>query len=315
MRTLLFLAPQPNAGKTAVSAGLSLHLAYQGRRVLALRIGDPADPAAAADAHTLATLPFAHGRGGRPLSLDEAAALAADPARPVEILFLEVDPGPLAEQATEQFDARVVLVGRGEAALDALAATAQALGPRPLAVVLTAVPHRRVSAARAAAAAAGLPVLAVLPEDRVLYAPSVGEIIDSLDAEVILGDPDPSQTIEHILINPVTTDPGQPYYARLRNKAVITRSDKTDLQLAALQTQTDMLILTGGLPPSPYTIDRAAGEEVPLLLTRADTRQAVFLLEDVYARSRFTGATKLARMSELLKACIDQEALTQLLEQ
>src|SRR5581483_7688946 len=109
------------------------------------------------------------------------------------------------------------------------------------------------------------------------------------DGEIILGEPDLDQTIEHILINPVTVDPGQPYYARLRNKAVITRSDKTDLQLAALQTQTDMLILTGGLPPSPYTIDRAAGEEVPLVLTRADTRGAVQLLEDVFTESRFAG--------------------------
>jgi BioD-like phosphotransacetylase family protein len=231
----------------------------------------------------------------------------------VELLFLEAEAGPAAEEAAARFDARLVLGGRGDASLDPLAAAAAALGPRLRGAALTAIPQRRLRAARESAAAAGLPVLAVLPEDRALYAPSAGDIIASLDAEVILGDPDTDQTIEHILINPVTVDPGQPYYARLRNKAVITRSDKTDLQLAALQTQTDMLILTGGLPPSPYTIDRAAGEEVPLLLTRADTRRAVQLLEDVYARSRFTVGLKLERMAELLRTHGDAAVMGELL--
>jgi BioD-like phosphotransacetylase family protein len=83
---------------------------------------------------------------------------------------------------------------------------------------------------------------------------------------------------------------------------VITRSDKTDLQLAALHTQTDVLILTGGYPPSPYTIDRAAGEEVPILLTRADTPRSVALLSDAFGGSRFNGERKLERLGELLAA-------------
>jgi hypothetical protein len=315
MITLLFLSPKPGAGKSGVLAAMAVQLAYQGRRVLALRLGEDADPAAAEDARTFAALPFARGRGGHPVTVEQAAALSADPARPVEVLFLEAGAGPGAQQAAEPFDARVVLVARGDpaAAIDALTHAAGALGPRLRGVVLTAVPQRRLTAAREAATAAGLPLLAALPEDRTLFAPSVGDIIERLDAEVILGEPDTDQTIEHLLINPVTVDPGQPYYARLRNKAVITRSDKTDLQLAALQTQTDMLILTGGMPPSPYTIDRAAGEEVPLLLTRADTRQAVGLLEDAFSGSRFAGDTKLARMGELLKTCGDTGAIAGLL--
>lgn len=312
MNTVLFLAPAPAAGKTGVLAALAIAQAYQGRRVLALRLGDPADSAAAADAHVLVHLPFARGRGGQPVSIDEAARIAGDPARPVETLLLEADAGALAQQATEHFNARVVLVGRGANALDDLQDAASALGDRLAGVVLTAVPQRRLTAVRGAATEAGLPVLAALPEDRALYAPSLGDIVERLDGEIILGEPDLDQTIEHILINPVTVDPGQPYYARLRNKAVITRSDKTDLQLAALQTQTDMLILTGGLTPSPYTIDRAAGEEVPLVLTRADTRGAVHLLEDVFTISRFAGELKLERMDALLKTHGDADAIAAL---
>jgi hypothetical protein len=315
MITLLFLSPAPKAGKTGLAAALALRLAYQGRRVLALRLGDPSHAAAAHDARLFAGLPFARGRGGAPVTPEEALRLASESARPVEVLFLEADPGPVAQAAAEQADARVVLVLRGAPGpqMELARAAAETLGGRLRAVVATAVPERQVGVAREALVAAGLPVLAVLPEDRTLYAPTVADLIEALEAEVILGEPDLDQAIEHILVNPVSADPGQPYYARRRHKAVITRSDKTDLQLAALQTQTDLLILTGGVPPSPYTIDRAAGEEVPLLLTRVGTREAVSRLEDVYARSRFAGEAKLERMRALLEAEADQNVVAALL--
>ncbi len=303
MNTVLFVSPEPAAGKTGALAAIALRLAYDGRRVLALRLGDRSDPAAAADARTFAELPFARGRGGQPVTVAEARQIAGDGARPVELLFLEADPGADARQASEELDAAVVLVIRGNPAAspDALHQAAAALGARLRGVVLTAVPARQIAAARAALDTAGVPVIAVMPEDRTLYSPTVGDIIERLDAEVILGEPDETQAVEYILVNPVTVDAGQPYFARRGRKAVIARSDKTDLQLAALHSQTDLLILTGGLPPSPYTIDRAAGEEVPLLLTRATTPEAVNLLEDVFTGSRFAGERKLERMMELLR--------------
>lgn len=313
MITVLFVSPMPGAGKTGVLAALALQLAYDGRRVLALRLGDTADRSAAADAETFAELPFARGRGGRPVSAAEAAALVAEGQRPVEVLFLEAD-AVEAQQAVDQFDARVVLVVRGNpaGAADALASAVATLGARLRGVALTAVPARQLGAAADVVEAAGAPLLAALPEDRTLYAPSIGDLVEALDAEIILGEPDPHQIVEYLLVNPITVDAGQPYFARRRNKAVIARSDKTDLQLAALHSQTDVLILSGGIPPSPYTIDRAAGEEVPLLLTRADTRRAVQLVHDVFGQSRFAGETKLARMGELLKYYAPAERITAL---
>lgn len=317
MITLLFLSPAPRAGKTGVLSALALQLAYQGTRVLALRIGDARDPAAAADARTYAALPFARGRGGSPVSAETILPTVEAGGRPVDVLFLEADAGEEARQIAETLSARVVLVGRwsGGDTVTLLRDAAAAQDGRLRGVVQTAVPARQEAAARAALVEAGLPVLAVLPEDRALFAPSIGAIIHALEAEVILGEPDEDQVIEHILINPVTVDPGQPYYARRRNKAVITRADKTDLQLAALQTPTELLILTGGVPPSPYTIDRAAGEEVPLLLTRGNTRETVRRLEDIFSGARFSGELKLERMGALLEQHGDAELLRALVSE
>ena len=314
MKTLLVTSPQAGAGKTGVAAAIALRLAYEGRRVLSLRLGDESIPGAVADAEFYAGLPFARGRGGAPVAAGDAVRVAEADGRPVDLLVLEDAGDGSGEALAGAPDTRVLAVVRGDLRLhgEALATAVQKLGEQLAGVVATAVPERHARAARAAAGQFGLPALAVLPEDRVLYAPTVGEIAEALDAEVILGDPPPDQIVEYMMIGPLTADPSDPYFKRRRNKAVITRSDKTDLQLAALHTQTDVLILTGGFPPSPYTIDRAAGEGVPILLTRADTRRSIALLGDVFSGSRFRGERKLERMGELLAEAWDTPAITRI---
>ena len=302
MKTLLVTSPQPGAGKTGVAAALALRLAYEGHRLLVLRLGEEGDAGAVADAEFYAGLPFARGRGGRPVRFEDATRIAQEGGRPVDLLVLEDAGDAGGEAVAAQPEARVLAVLRGDprGQGEALQSAGEALGEKLAGVVATAVPERHARAARGAAEQFGLPALAVLSEDRALYAPLIGDVVEALDAEVILGDPPPDQVIEHMLIGPLTVDPSDPYFKRRRNKAVITRSDKTDLQLAALHTQTDVLILTGGFPPSPYTIDRAAGEEVPILLTRADTRRTIALLADTVGVSRFAGERKLERLGELL---------------
>ena len=312
MKTLLVTSPQRGAGKTGVAAALALRLAYEGHRVLALRLGPADDAGARADAAFYAELPFARGRGGLPVTPEEALAVVESGGRPVDLLVLE-DAGDGGGQAVAGApDTRVLAVVRGDPRghADALKAAEQELGDHFAGVVAVAVPPRFARHTAAHTAELALPALAVLEEDRTLYAPGVGDVAEALDAEIILGDPPPDQIIEEMMIGPLTVDPSDPYFKRRHNKAVITRSDKTDLQLAALHTRTDLLILTGGFPPSPYTLDRAAGEEVPILLTRFDTRESVARLADVFGASRFGGERKLERIGELLGACWTLDEMT-----
>src|SRR5262249_54742819 len=251
MRAILVHSDQAGAGKTALAAAIAQRLAFDGRRVLALRLGGSGDPAAAADAAFFATLPGARGRGGSPLpavsAATEAARLAGD-----SILVVEDEAGADPVALAGSVDATTVLVHRGvpdDDAITRLQDQALALDARFLGVALTAVPAPQAQQVQALLDEAALPLVATIAEDKVLYAPTIGEIVRTLDAELLLGDEAEDQVIEHLMIGPVSSDPGQPYYAREGNKAIITRSDKTDLQLAALQTDTDCLILTGGFNP------------------------------------------------------------------
>ena len=305
---------QPRAGKTALAAALSLKLGYEGRRILALRLaGDESDgEAARGDAAFMLTLPFARGRGGQPVNAEEAATAADGQRQAGGLLVLEAPAAADLPALAEQLDATVIVAIRSAdaTALTAIETLATSLGPRLAGLVAIAVPRPLQEPAQAALAAGPAPVLAVIPEDQVLYAPSVLEVADALDAQIILGEPSEADIIERFLVGPVTTDPGQPYYARPRSRrAVITRSDRTDLQLAAMHTDIDCLILTGGVDPSPYTIDRAADEEISVLLTRVDTRGAIKQLENIFGTTRFASEGKLERMMQLLDQHFDWERL------
>ena len=71
-------------------------------------------------------------------------------------------------------------------------------------------------------------------------------------------------------------------YSRFRkqtNKAVITSGDRADIQLAALETSTTCLILTGNLRPSPLIVKQADEFDVAVLLVRSNTLETVEAVE------------------------------------
>ena len=138
-------------------------------------------------------------------------------------------------------------------------------------------------------------------EDRLLAAPSVADIAAALEGRWLQRSDEP-QSIDRVMIGTVSSDAASPYFANRERTCVVTRYDKTDIQLAALLTDLQCMVITGGGEPSPYLIDRVRGrrDEVSVLATSRSTVEAVRLIEGLYGTSRFDGAGKLARVVEML---------------
>ncbi len=98
------------------------------------------------------------------------------------------------------------------------------------------------------------------------------------------------------------------------DKVVITGGDRSDIQLAALQTSTKCLILTGNLHPSPVIVDRARQIGVPIILVMDDTLTAVEKMEDVLGNMRVREGTKIARARELFEQNVDFDRLYSMLD-
>jgi BioD-like phosphotransacetylase family protein len=93
------------------------------------------------------------------------------------------------------------------------------------------------------------------------------------------------------------------------NKAVITGGDRSDVQLAALETQTKALILTGNLQPSPIVMARAEDLQIPMILVNLDTLAAVEKTDEIVGRVRIHQAQKVQRFVELIEENVDLDSL------
>jgi hypothetical protein len=158
-----------------------------------------------------------------------------------------------------------------------------------------------------------IPVFGVLPEKRGLAALTVEEIINVLDAEVLTKDINGQKLVETLTVGAMTAEAALRVFRKQTNKAVITGGDRTDIQLAALETSTACLVLTGNLQPSPLIVKQAEGFGIPILLVRTNTMETVEAIEGVFGKSRLGQSAKLKQFEDMLSENVDFERLFQTL--
>lgn len=118
---------------------------------------------------------------------------------------------------------------------------------------------------------------------------------------------------ETLTLGAMTTAATFRAFRKQTNKAVITGGDRTDIQLAALETSTTCLILTGNLRPSPLIIKQADEFGVAVLLVRTDTMETVNTIERVFGKTRLGQPAKLQKFEALLAEHLDLGRLYQAL--
>ena len=282
MAAIVVAGDAPEAGATTIAVGLAHRLAYAGHNVRVSRI--EGDQRAAGDAAVFALLDFAMSPG-QPVAASAIAAGAEG------VTVIEAPAGSDAVAVARDLGATLVLVRADGGAEDA-----------PAEATVIANHTERGGAFR-------------MPEDRLLAAPTVGRIIEASQAQVLARSIEGDAALcEHIVVGPIAEDSNQPHFERFARKAVVTRSEKVDIALSALSTDTRCLILTGGADPSPYLLDRvASGRSTTLLLARDGTVEIVRGLEGIFGSSPFSGAEKIERIGQLMGEGLTDEALAALI--
>jgi BioD-like phosphotransacetylase family protein len=275
---VIVASSESGAGKSVIAAAITHRMTAAGGAVTLVRL--QGDDGADRDAAIFAGL---HGltSPGKPLAVSDLTAVGS-----VADVVVEAPAGPVGELAST-LSATVLSV--------ALPASA----PGDVAGAGTIVTRVHAADIRAISSREG--VLAVLPEDRILAAPSVDDIARALNARW-LAEASPRGSIDRVMIGTISSDAGSPYFANRERKAVITRYDKTDVQLAALLTDVDLLVLTGGGDPSPYLMDRVRGtrDDISVVVAAEDTVDTMRAIEGLYGGSRFDGSGKMLRAAQLL---------------
>lgn len=148
----------------------------------------------------------------------------------------------------------------------------------------------------------GIPVFGSIPVDPLLTSVSAHEVVAALGGTVLAGEERLEATIESVMIGAMGQDKALRFFRRKARKAVITGGDRADVQMAALETNTSALILTGNFPPSSIVLARAEDLGVPMILVDMDTLSAVERMEQLIGRVHLHEPGKAARIRELLNA-------------
>jgi len=225
-----------------------------------------------------------------------------------------------AVKVAELFNAHVVLVSRFQSLLevDNILAVREAMGARGLAgVILNMVPRAQIESVRRLVLPyleqQGIPVLAILQQDPLLNAVSVNQLAEHLNAEVLCCCDHGEDLVEAMMVGAMSVDSALSYFRRQANKAVITGGDRVDIQLAALETSTTCLILTGDMRPNPLIVTRAEEQGVPILMVSSDTMTTIRQSEELVGRARFRQTSKIERLESLLETHFDFQRFYQAL--
>jgi BioD-like phosphotransacetylase family protein len=220
-----------------------------------------------------------------------------------------------ANEVCELLDAKSLTVVRyrGLLALDPVLFYRGVLGDCMMGTVMNAVPQRLRESAEEIGKPylqkEGILVYGILPEERFLMSISVEELAEALGAELVTRPDKGAELVENLMVGAMTADVALSYFRQKPNKAVITGGDRTDIQLAALQTSTKCLILTGNLHPQDMIKGVAQEMGVPIVVSRYDTLTTIEIVEGFFGKSRFQQEKKTQRFEQLLAEHFDFTSL------
>jgi BioD-like phosphotransacetylase family protein len=218
-----------------------------------------------------------------------------------------------APEIAETIDCQILLISRYNSLLSvaSLLAAKKFLGDRLLGVAINDIPPKEMETARSLILnyleQQNIPVLGLLPRDRLLNSISVREIANRLHAKVLCRRDRLNLMVESLSIGAMNVNSALEFFRRRENMAVVTGSDRTELQLAALETSTHCLILTGHTPPQSLIINRAEDLEVPVLSVNSDTLTTVEIIDRSFGKVPIHESIKVERIRSLMSQHFDIE--------
>jgi len=196
-----------------------------------------------------------------------------------------------------------------DSSLDAIVGAKELLGQDFMGVVINKVPpavHDHVNhSVRPFLEKKGVAVFGALQKDMLLEAITVRQLNEILGGKVLCCEEGLDEFIESFSIGAMDVDSALKYFRRTPNKAVITGAHRSDIQLAALETSTRCIILTGGLYTNDVIIGKAKMTNTPIISVHDDTFATVQKIEAVLGKIRIRERKKVQKTKEIMQRDFD----------
>ena len=313
MGVLYVVSAEASAGKTAICAGLARNLMNDGKKVGYLKPQVVGKDGSDSDIVFMKQI----------LGLADVVN-APDVVKGRDVVLVEAMLGPTADDAVskdtygaaKEMKARAIAVEAYSGKASGFIDVYKGFGENLLGVIINKVPESQVKRvkdeATAQFGAAGINVLAVIPENRVLLAITVGELAESVRGKILNNPEKSGELVENFMLGAMVVDSGLDYFGRKNNKAAIVRQDRPDMQLAALETSTKCLVLTGSPDesgPAYNVLQKAEARGIPIITTETEVQDIIASLEGTLMSTRLNQEKKLSRLAEVVKQNLDIKAL------
>ncbi len=157
----------------------------------------------------------------------------------------------------------------------------------------------------------GVDVVGVVPHKEELTHLSVSYLADMLLAKVVTGEESLGRVVRNILIGAMSVDrPLQKILSEREEKLMITPGDRHDMILAALESDTEALLLTNNILPPPQIISKAEEKGVPILLVPYDTYKTAKMVDGLEAMLTKDDKDKVKLLGRLAKNNLDLKRVT-----
>jgi len=214
-----------------------------------------------------------------------------------------------------ELDLRCLLAARfaGARLLDDVCYVKDALKRRLLGVVFTMVPESRASLVKGEyagfLAANGVHTYGMLAAHRRLAAVTVGEIVLALGGTWVCGEEHADALVESYLIGAMSPEHALRYFQDTPDKVVVVGGDRAEIVLAALETPTAAVVLTGSYVPSATVLGRAEELGVPVISVAGDTVSAADGIRRLFGRLGSHDRRKVDLVAELVEEHVDVDRL------
>ncbi len=310
MGVLFIVAAETAAGKTAICAGLAINFLNDGKKVGYLQPPASEKTDAAGDIAFMKQIPGLDivgetGYKGKDIVLAEGS-IGFKPDDAVS---------QAAYAAAKEMKAKVIAVETYSGGASGFLEVYKEFGKNFLGVIINKVPPSQLARVRDEAKArweaAGIKLLGVIPENRVLLAITVGELAESLKGRILNSPEKSAELVENYMLGALVVDSGLDYFGRKSRKAAIIHYDRPDMQLAALETSTACLVLSGSpdkAAPINDVLYKAQSRATPIIATGADINDIVNSIEGTLKKTRLSQAKKLDKLAEAVRQNLDMKA-------
>ncbi len=152
-------------------------------------------------------------------------------------------------------------------------------------------------------------VLGVIPQNKKLMSVTARDIAESLHGQVVAGKGNLDVSVNGVVVGAMSLENAIKVFRRKPNRAIVTAGDRADTQMAALETKSSCILLSGNLYPDAAVLGRAEELGIPVILFPDDTMTLTDKTEALFHSVRIKNPEKIELMKGMFSQHVDVDSI------